>query len=177
MLPTAEENGQWAGLDLPLPEGFGMPLSLSELEPGLRIALALLLGAIVGFERERAARPAGLRTHMMVAAGAAIFTVAGVYGFPGSDSSRIAAQVVTGIGFLGAGTILRTESGVRGLTTAAGIWFVAAVGVMAGAGLYLLSLLSTLVVVGLMTLLRGPEKAIEQRYARRASEEQADEQD
>jgi len=154
-----------------------MPLGVQELEPGLRIVLALLLGAVVGFEREWAARPAGLRTHMMVAAGAAIFTVAVIYGFPGSDTSRIAAQVVTGIGFLGAGTILRTESGVRGLTTAAGIWFVAAVGVLAGAGLYVLSVLATVVVVAVMALLRRPEKAIEQRFSKREREGPPEEQD
>ncbi len=154
-----------------------MSVGVQELEAGLRIALALVLGAIVGFEREWAARPAGLRTHMMVAAGSAIFTVAGIYGFPGSDPSRIAAQVVTGIGFLGAGTILRTESGVRGLTTAAGIWFVAAVGVMAGAGMYLLAAAGTIVVVAVMAVLRRPEKAIEVRFARRETEEPPEEQD
>lgn len=154
-----------------------MSLGLQELDAATRIALALLLGAIVGIEREWAARPAGLRTHMMVAAGAAIFTVAGIYGFPGSDPSRIAAQVVTGIGFLGAGTILRTESGVRGLTTAAGIWFVAAIGVLAGSGLYFLAFFSAVVVVGVMALLRGPEKAIEQRFARREGEAPSEEQD
>src|SRR6478609_7894661 len=87
----------------------------------VRVLLAFVLGGVVGFERERQQRPAGLRTHMLVAAGAACFTVASVYGFDGfgtvRDPARLAAQIVSGIGFLGAGTIFRTGSTVRGLTT------------------------------------------------------------
>src|SRR5688572_31401334 len=87
-----------------------------------RVFLAFILGGVVGFERERMRRPAGLRTHMLVAAGSACFTVASVYGFDElgtvRDPARLAAQIITGIGFLGAGTIFKTGSTVRGLTTA-----------------------------------------------------------
>jgi putative Mg2+ transporter-C (MgtC) family protein len=119
-----------------------------DLELMLRVTLAFVLGGLIGYEREVIQRPAGLRTHMLVAAGAAAFTVAGVYGFAGEgtvrDPGRVAAQIVTGVGFLGAGTIWRTSSTVRGLTTAASIWLVAAVGMLAGGGMYLLAVFTTL---------------------------------
>ena len=92
-----------------------------DLELMVRIALAFMLGGVIGYERETTQRPAGLRTHMLVAAGAAAFTVVSVYAFAGQgtvrDPARVAAQIVTGVGFLGAGTIWRTSSTVRGLTT------------------------------------------------------------
>jgi putative Mg2+ transporter-C (MgtC) family protein len=114
----------------------------------LRIMLAFVLGGAIGFERERGHRPAGLRTHMLVAAGSTVFTVAGVYafgdtGFP-RDPARVAAQVVVGVGFLGAGTIWRTNNRVRGLTTAASIWLVAAIGMLVGGGMYLVAVFTTL---------------------------------
>jgi len=103
----------------------------------IRIVIAAFLGAVIGYERARAKKPAGIRTHLMVCMGAALFTVISIWGFVGNaDPSRIAAGVVVGVGFLGAGTILRQERGVAGLTTAATIWAVAAVGVAIGAGLY-----------------------------------------
>ena len=118
-----------------------------DVELVLRVVLAFVLGGVIGYERETIQRPAGLRTHMLVAAGAAAFTIASVYGFIGQgtvrDPARVAAQVVTGVGFLGAGTIWRTSSTVRGLTTAASIWLVAAVGLLAGNGLYLLAVFTT----------------------------------
>ena len=105
----------------------------------LRITLAFVLGAVVGWERERVHQAAGLRTHMLVAAGAAAFTVASVYGFDDlgtvRDPARLAAQIVTGIGFIGAGVIFQGRHEIRGLTTAASIWIVAAIGVMAGLGM------------------------------------------
>jgi putative Mg2+ transporter-C (MgtC) family protein len=97
----------------------------------LQIALAAVLGAAIGLERELSAQPAGLRTHMLVCIGAALFTLAGV-GYDGSDPTRIAAQVVTGIGFLGGGAILREGATVRGLTTAASLWVTAAIGLAVG---------------------------------------------
>ena len=113
----------------------------------LRIALAFVLGGVIGYERESVQRPAGLRTHMLVAAGSAAFTVASVYAFVGQgtvrDPARVAAQIVTGVGFLGAGTIWRTSSTVRGLTTAASIWLVAAVGMLSGSGLYAVAVFTT----------------------------------
>jgi putative Mg2+ transporter-C (MgtC) family protein len=128
-----------------------------DIELMIRIVLAFALGGVIGYERESIQRPAGLRTHMLVAAGAAAFTVVSVYGFVGQgtvrDPSRVAAQVVAGVGFLGAGTIWRTSSTVRGLTTAASIWLVAAVGMLAGSGLYLLAVFTT--ICGFATLRWG----------------------
>ncbi len=110
-----------------------------------QILLALLLGGVIGFERERRNKPAGLRTHMLVAAGTTAFTLASMYGFGGTprDPSRVAAQIVSGVGFLGAGTIFRSGSEVRGLTTAATIWLVAALGMLVGTGMYWLAISST----------------------------------
>ncbi len=96
-----------------------------------QIATAAALGAALGLERELGAQPAGLRTHMLVSLGAAVFTLSGV-GIVGSDPTRIAAQVVTGIGFLGGGAILREGATVRGLTTAASLWLTAAIGLAVG---------------------------------------------
>lgn len=133
-----------------------------DLEMFVRISLAFVLGGIIGWERERRNRPAGLRTHILVAAGSACFTLASIYGFgtpsAGVDTSRVAAQIVSGVGFLGAGTIFRTPDTVRGLTTAASIWMVAAIGMLAGAGLFALAVFSTALVVITLTLLRGAEK-------------------
>ena len=124
-----------------------------EVELVLRLLLAAALGAIIGFQRERANRPAGLRTHTLVCVGSALFTIASLYGFGGwADPARVAAGIVTGIGFLGAGAIMRREGGlVAGLTTAATIWIVAAIGLAAGAGLYVLSAVTT--VIALIVLL------------------------
>ncbi len=105
----------------------------------LRVAVAAALGGAIGLERELDEKAAGLRTHMLVSVGSALFTLVGAYGFSGFpsasvDPSRIAAQIVTGIGFLGAGVIFRQGFTIRGLTTAASLWVVAAVGMAAGAG-------------------------------------------
>jgi putative Mg2+ transporter-C (MgtC) family protein len=124
-----------------------------ELEMVLRLLLAATLGAVIGYERERAGKPAGLRTHVLICTGAALFTIAGIFGFTGSDPARIAAGVVTGIGFLGAGAILhRRGEIVAGLTTAATIWAVAAIGLAAGAGLYLVSAVATAIVLIVLVL-------------------------
>jgi putative Mg2+ transporter-C (MgtC) family protein len=104
-----------------------------------RLAIAAVLGAAVGIERELREREAGIRTHLLVSLGACLFTIVGAYGFhnfSAVDPTRIAAQVVTGIGFLGAGAIIREGISVRGLTTAASLWVVAAIGMAAGAGYY-----------------------------------------
>ena len=121
----------------------------TEVEMVLRLLLAGALGAIVGYQRERAGKSAGLRTHILVCVGSALFTIASICGFGDiADPGRIAAGVVAGIGFLGAGAILRTDEGIiAGLTTAACIWAVAAVGLAAGAGLYLLSAVATFIVL------------------------------
>ena len=120
-----------------------------EVEMILRLLLAAALGAIIGYQRERAGKSAGLRTHILICAGAALFTIASLYGFGGAaDPARVAAGIVAGIGFLGAGAIIRREGGiVEGLTTAATIWAVAAIGLAAGAGLYLISAVTTAVIL------------------------------
>jgi len=131
------------------------------LEMVLRFLLATALGAGIGYQRERAGKTAGLRTHMLVSCGAALFTLVSVYGFgaAGVDISRVAAGVVVGVGFIGGGVIFRGARGeeVAGLTTAATIWVTAAIGLAAGAGMYLLSLIATAVIVAglLLPKIRG----------------------
>jgi putative Mg2+ transporter-C (MgtC) family protein len=111
------------------------------------LGLAFVLSSVIGFERELRQKSAGLRTHTLVGVGAALFTLAGWHGFGGgnvgTDATRVAAQVVTGIGFIGAGVIFLRSDGVRGLTTAAAIWLTAAVGLAAGAGVWLLAITAT----------------------------------
>jgi len=121
----------------------------TELEMVLRLLLAAALGAIIGYQRERAGKQAGLRTHILICIGAALFTIASIYGFGAAgDAARVAAGVVVGIGFLGAGAIIRGGEGiVAGLTTAATIWAVAGIGLAAGAGLYLVSAVTTALVL------------------------------
>lgn len=124
----------WGNVDLNAMNG------LSYLDLLLRLAAATLLGALVGLERERLERAAGFRTHALVCVASALIMVVSIFGFPQSDvldPSRIAAQVVSGIGFLGAGVIIFRRNTVRGLTTAASLWSVAGVGLAAGAGLYI----------------------------------------
>ena len=116
-----------------------------ELEAGLRLLLAAFLGAVVGIQRELVHKPAGLRTHILICMGSALFTVASIYGFAGTvDPARVAAGVVTGIGFIGAGVIFRGMRGdqVMGITTAASVWVTAAIGICAGCGLYIISVIS-----------------------------------
>ncbi len=111
-----------------------------------RLLLALLFGGVIGFERERQGRAAGFRTHILVCVGACLVMCLGLYlaeQYPNSDPSRIAAHVISGIGFLGAGTILRFRVSVRGLTTAASLWTVSVIGLAVGAGFYLAALLAT----------------------------------
>jgi putative Mg2+ transporter-C (MgtC) family protein len=119
-----------------------------EVEMVLRLLLAVVLGGIVGWERQMARKPAGLRTHLLVCIGAALFTLASIYGFEGGDPARVAAGIVAGIGFLGAGTIIRSGEGILvGLTTASSIWAVAAIGMVAGTGLYILAAVGTVVML------------------------------
>ena len=116
--------------------------------------VAALLGGMIGFEREYRAKEAGLRTHFLVAMGSALFMIVSQYGFNAVlgtsitlDPSRVAAQVVSGIGFIGAGTIIFQKHVIKGLTTAAGLWVTSAIGLACGSGLYLLSVASTLLVL------------------------------
>ncbi len=124
-----------------------------ELEMTLRLLLAAVLTGIIGFQRERAGKPVGLRTHALIGLGAALFTMTGIFGFKGGDPARISAGLVTGIGFLGAGAILHRHGGViEGLTTAATIWLVAAIGLAAGVGMYVISAVATAVSLGVLYL-------------------------
>src|SRR3954447_18485870 len=115
----------------------------------LRLSVAAALGGAIGFERELRERGAGLRTHLVVCVGSALFTLVSAYAFVGPhvDPTRIAAQIVTGIGFLGAGAITRQGLSVRGLTTAATLWVVAAVGLACGAGYYSTAVITTVIVL------------------------------
>jgi uncharacterized membrane protein YhiD involved in acid resistance len=119
---------------------------------GVRVLVAAALGMVLGLERQRSNKDAGLRTYALVATGSALFTVLSIEGFPGSDTSRVAAQIVTGIGFLGAGLIFRQGSNLQGLTTAAGLWTVAAVGMAAGTGLWGLAIVVTVIVLLVLKL-------------------------
>ena len=116
---------------------------ISEIELIIRIALAFIFGAIIGFERERIDKPAGLRTHILVSMSAAQFTILSFYAFPGSDPSRIASVVVAGIGFIGAGTIIQSHKRITGVTTAASLWAVASIGMAVGIGFYLAAIVVT----------------------------------
>ncbi len=126
----------------------------TELSLALRLTVGLVLGAIIGLERELHRTPAGFRTHSTVALGSALFTIVSAYGFSGAivDPTRIAAQIVTGIGFIGAGTILHYRGQIRGLTTAASLWAVAAIGMAAGAGLFLMAIIGTVLILVVLSL-------------------------
>ncbi|WP_348643878.1 MgtC/SapB family protein [Phyllobacterium myrsinacearum] len=144
---------------------------LTDYEMVLRLLLAAVLGSLVGFERERLLWAAGLRTHMLVAVGACLAMLVSAFGFAdvlGSphvvlDPSRIAAQVITGVGFLGAGTILLRGEVVRGLTTAASLWGVASIGLAVGGGLYLAGFAATVIIL----LILAGIKPLEERFRSR----------
>lgn len=122
----------------------------------LRLLIAMLLGGVIGIEREYRSKEAGFRTHFLVALGSALFCIVSQYGFGFDlkDSSRVAAQVVSGIGFLGAGTIIFQKNVVRGLTTAAGLWVTAAIGLACGSGMFAAAAIATvLIIVGLEVLI------------------------
>jgi len=141
-----------------------------------RLALAAVLGAVIGINRERREWAAGMRTHMLVSVGAALAMIVSAFGFNDVlmrehvvlDPSRIAAQVVSGIGFLGAGTILflQREQVVRGLTTAAGLWATAAIGLAAGSGLYLAAAMATAVIWLILAVLKPLERRLFVRRSR-----------
>lgn len=135
----------------------------------LRLLLAVGLGAAIGLEREWRQKPAGLRTNILIAVGAALFTVLSLrLTISGGTPDRIAAQVVTGIGFLGAGAIMRSGQSVHGMTTAATIWVNAAIGMAAGAGEFLIAMLATAVTLVVLVVL-PPIEAFFERRARRST--------
>lgn len=140
-----------------------IPLEL-DVQMFLRLLIAVVLGALVGYERERAGKPAGVRTHGMVSLGAALFAVVSIHGFGGTgDPARVAAQIVTGIGFLGAGAILHQHSNVHGLTTAASLWVTAAIGLAVGVGMVLMSLATAVLVFLLLRF--GPRPGLKESDA------------
>ena len=141
---------------------------MPDIEIARRLILAALLGAVLGFEREVRQKSAGLRTNILIAVGAAVFTLMSIAMTQGvgDDRTRIAAQIVTGVGFLGAGAIMRTNSGVQGLTTAATVWVNAAVGVAAGGGEYHLAVIGTAVTMVTLLVLAPLEGFIDRRLAR-----------
>jgi putative Mg2+ transporter-C (MgtC) family protein len=137
----------------------------SSIELMLRLLLAAGLGAAIGVEREMRQKPAGLRTNMLIALGSALLVAVSIaFGHAGGTPDRVAAQVVTGIGFLGGGAILRSGKSVHGMTTAATIWVNAAVGMAAGAGLYAIAIAATAIALIVLALL----PPVESYFARRA---------
>ncbi len=139
---------------------------ISEFDILARLGAAALLGSLIGFERERLMWAAGIRTHMLVAVGSCLFMIVSAYGFEHArmnehvvlDPSRISAQVVSGIGFLGAGSILLRGQIIRGLTTAASIWTVAALGLACGGGLYFAAVATTVMILIILVLIKPLEE-------------------
>lgn len=129
-----------------------MLAEITQLEILIRLVLAAVLGSLVGFEREHMHRPAGLRTNMLVCVGSALITLTSIYAISGSDPARIAAGIVTGIGFIGAGTIFRAEDKVVGLTTAASLWAVAGIGIAIGAGFYFATIVAAILIFIILEL-------------------------
>jgi putative Mg2+ transporter-C (MgtC) family protein len=145
-----------------------MPIGLTDSELVRRVALAAVLGGLIGAERELRHKTAGFRTNILIAMGSALFTILsiGLSTSGGGDPSRIAAQIVTGIGFLCAGAIIRTRSGVHGLTTAATVWVNAALGMAAGGGEYHLAIIGALTTLAVLLILSPIERSIERRSGR-----------
>jgi putative Mg2+ transporter-C (MgtC) family protein len=140
---------------------------LTDTELATRILTAALLGALLGIEREVRQKSAGLRTNILIAVGSALFTLMSyeLAEGPAADPSRVAAQIVTGIGFLGAGAIMRTGGEIQGLTTAATVWVNAAVGVAAGGGEYHLAFIATAVTLAVLLVLSPLERVIAKRFS------------
>jgi putative Mg2+ transporter-C (MgtC) family protein len=141
-------------------------MSLTDLELAKRLFLAALLGGVLGLEREWHHKAAGLRTNILIALGAALFTLMSMELADNGrgDPTRIASQIVTGIGFLGAGAIMRTNAGVQGLTTAAAVWVNAAIGVAVGGGRYHLALIATGVTLIVLLVLPPIEAWLDRRF-------------
>jgi putative Mg2+ transporter-C (MgtC) family protein len=142
-----------------------------------RVSLAALLGAIVGLERVAGGHPAGLRTNMVISVSSCLFTILSIEGFPlkgtSQDTSRVAAQIVTGVGFLGAGALLQSKGHVRGMTTAATIWLVAAIGMAVGTSAYFLAIFTTILTTVLLILLAPISSRLEHQAREKAKSLQA----
>lgn len=127
---------------------------IQQLESGLMLLLAAILSMLPGLERERRGRPAGLRTHMVVGMGACLFTMLSVRAFPAGDPTRVAANIITGISFLGARVIFQRRDHIHELTTAANIWATAAVGMAVGTGAWFLAIIAVLMIWFILRILR-----------------------
>lgn len=147
-----------------------LPLTYHEVNTAqalFKLALSLLLGSIVGLERKRKGQMAGLRTFALISMGATLAMLVSIYvcqeyvGLKNGDPGRIAAQVITGVGFLGAGAIIQMKGSVRGLTTAAGIWMVSTIGLAVGVGLYVLSIVATLLILFILVQLERFEHRVD----------------
>lgn len=145
-------------------------LDTSTTELALRVIAALMCGGVIGLDRELRSHAAGMRTHALAAEGAALFTIAGILiaseahnmGYIGADPSRVASTVAQGIGFLAAGVIFGSAAHVRGLTTAAGLWTTAAVGMLCGGGFFEIALIATVATVVVLTVFKRIEEWIDQ---------------
>jgi putative Mg2+ transporter-C (MgtC) family protein len=158
---------------------FGLPDARQLLQVFIRLIAASLLGAVVGLQRESAGKPAGVRTHMLVSLGTAVFVLAcSTAGMSLDGQSRVIQGIVTGIGFIGAGNILKIseERDIQGLTTAAGIWMTAAIGVAVGLGSLGVALLSTVFALAILALVVLLEERAEMRRARKDGEEVSNDQ-
>lgn len=134
----------------------------------LQIVVAAILGGLIGLEREARGREAGFRTNILIAIGACLFTILSIDGFPlqestARDTSRVAAQIVSGVGFLGAGALFQTRSHIKGMTTAATIWLVAAIGMTVGVGAYGLAIFTSVLTFIVLRLLLPVSKTISHR--------------
>lgn len=150
-----------------------------QLDLCIRVTVAAALSSLVGLEREWQGHAAGLRTHMLVGLGAALFTALSLYAFGEGDPGRVAAQIVTGIGFLGAGAIIqrRDRRSPHGLTTAAGVWAVSAIGMTCGVGAYVLGVYSTLLILFVLAVLARISERIGRARRRRFAPPSAAEED
>lgn len=141
---------------------------MSHLEVVQRLLLAAAIGGVIGAERELRQKTAGFRTNILIAMGAATFTIVSLeLGGSGAERTRIAANIVTGIGFLGAGAILRTNAGIQGVTTAATVWVNAALSLAAGGGLYHLAMIGTVITMAVLLILSPIEAAFDRRLTGR----------
>lgn len=133
---------------------------ISNFELVIRLVVSAVIGGFIGIEREVSNRPAGLRTHILVSVGSTLIMLVSIFGFDDGDPARLASQVVSGIGFLGAGTIIRTGNDVRGLTTAASLWVCAGIGLAIGAGYYLGGVITAVIILISLILLGNVENKV-----------------
>ena len=145
-----------------------------QLELAATVLLSIVLSAIVGIDRERSDHPAGLRTHILVGMGSCVFTILSIHAFSGGDTSRVAAQIVSGLGFLGAGAILKDRGRVKGLTTAAGLWSTAAIGMAVGVGAWLLAIIVTVFIWIVLAWLQGFQKHLQPTKDKTQTKQQKD---